>query len=52
MGTPLSTAVTVIRQLDTERTTELFCHIVNRWKSLGGWPLATPEDVPADDNPQ
>jgi len=28
---------------DTERTAELFCHIVNKWKSLGGWPLA-PED--------
>ncbi|ABE54683.1 RNAse T [Shewanella denitrificans OS217] len=28
---------------DTERTAELFCHIVNRWKALGGWPLATPE---------
>jgi len=37
---------------DTERTTELFCHIVNRWKSLGGWPLATPDETPADDNPQ
>lgn len=24
---------------DTERTAELFCYIVNRWKSLGGWPL-------------
>lgn len=24
---------------DTERTAELFCLIVNRWKSLGGWPL-------------
>ena len=24
---------------DTERTAELFCHIVNKWKSLGGWPL-------------
>ena len=23
---------------DTQRTAELFCHIVNRWKSLGGWP--------------
>jgi ribonuclease T len=28
---------------DTERTAELFCHIVNRWKALGGWPL-----MPAD----
>ena len=24
---------------DTERTAELFCEIVNRWKRLGGWPL-------------
>jgi ribonuclease T len=23
---------------DTERTAELFCHIVNRWQQLGGWP--------------
>ncbi|GAB5415608.1 MAG: ribonuclease T [Congregibacter sp.] len=25
---------------DTERTAELFCTIVNRWKELGGWPVA------------
>lgn len=25
---------------DTARTAELFCQIVNRWKKLGGWPLA------------
>ncbi|MFQ6371706.1 ribonuclease T [Shewanella sp. YIC-542] len=24
---------------DTERTAELFCYIVNRWKALGGWPV-------------
>lgn len=24
---------------DTEKTAELFCHIVNKWLSLGGWPL-------------
>jgi ribonuclease T len=24
---------------DTERTSELFCELVNRWKRLGGWPL-------------
>lgn len=38
---------------DTERTAELFCYIVNRWKALGGWPLPaaaeteaeTPQDV-------
>ncbi|MBT1445786.1 ribonuclease T [Shewanella sp. JM162201] len=28
---------------DTERTAELFCHIVNRWKALGGWPLVGAE---------
>ena len=25
---------------DTEKTAELFCHIVNKWQALGGWPLA------------
>ena len=25
---------------DTEKTAELFCLIVNRWKELGGWDLA------------
>lgn len=24
---------------DTQKTAELFCHIVNRWRALGGWPL-------------
>lgn len=24
---------------DTEKTAELFCGIVNKWKALGGWPL-------------
>lgn len=24
---------------DTARTAELFCLIVNRWQSMGGWPL-------------
>lgn len=26
---------------DAERTAELFCFIVNRWKELGGWPPQT-----------
>ncbi|PYE32067.1 RNAse T [Idiomarina fontislapidosi] len=25
---------------DTEKTAELFCWMVNKWKDLGGWPLA------------
>ncbi|MGO4999578.1 ribonuclease T [Oceanisphaera sp. W20_SRM_FM3] len=29
---------------DTQKTTELFCLIVNRWKALGGWPLAAIEN--------
>lgn len=29
---------------DTERTAELFCHIVNKWKALGGWPLPPEEE--------
>ncbi len=24
---------------DTEKTAELFCAIVNRWRDMGGWPL-------------
>ena len=24
-------------QYDCEKTAELFCHIVNRWKALGGY---------------
>ncbi len=28
---------------DTERTAELFCEIVNKWKKLGGWPLFEPQ---------
>lgn len=36
---------------DTERTAELFCEIVNRWKKLGGWPVpAVEEETPADSN--
>ena len=26
---------------DTEKTAELFCLIVNRWKEMGGWDLTT-----------
>tara|TARA_B100001094_G_scaffold332850_2_gene406860 strand:+ start:1995 stop:2636 length:642 start_codon:yes stop_codon:yes gene_type:complete len=26
-------------QYDTEKTAELFCWMVNRWKTLGGWPV-------------
>lgn len=26
---------------DAQKTAELFCELVNRWKRLGGWPIAT-----------
>ncbi len=29
---------------DAEKTADLFCKIVNRWKELGGWPLADSSD--------
>lgn len=31
-------------EYDTEKTAELFCTMVNQWKRLGGWPLATTAD--------
>ncbi len=29
---------------DTQKTAELFCFMVNRWKELGGWPLTSPPE--------
>jgi ribonuclease T len=26
---------------DTQKTAELFCYMINRYRSLGGWPLGT-----------
>jgi ribonuclease T len=37
---------------DTVKTAELYCSIVNRWKELGGWPLAAAvEDSCEEDQP-
>ncbi|GAB2995267.1 ribonuclease T [Psychrosphaera aestuarii] len=30
---------------DTEKTADLFCYMVNRWKDLGGWPIPEVADV-------
>ena len=30
-------------EYDTRKTADLFCKMINQWKSLGGWPLALPE---------
>lgn len=29
---------------DAEKTADLFCFIVNKWRELGGWPIAIGED--------
>lgn len=34
---------------DTEKTAELFCLIVNRWKDLGGWEMAIAHHYDDDD---
>jgi ribonuclease T len=28
---------------DAQKTTELFCYMVNRYKALGGWPVENKE---------
>lgn len=39
-GIPFDSAQAHSALYDTEQTALLFCEIVNRWKRLGGWPLA------------
>ncbi|MFA5631810.1 MAG: ribonuclease T [Porticoccaceae bacterium] len=36
-GIPFSNREAHNAAYDAERTAELFCHIVNRWRDLGGW---------------
>lgn len=33
---------------DTERTADLFCWMINRWRELGGWPPAEPDSDDSD----
>ncbi|MDP2562894.1 ribonuclease T [Psychrobium sp. 1_MG-2023] len=33
---------------DTERTAELFCHIVNKWQTMGGWSFPSPDEDQAN----
>lgn len=30
---------------DTQKTTDLFCNIINSWKKLGGWPLTQDNEL-------
>lgn len=34
---------------DAEKTADLFCFIVNQWKTLGGWPLMASAAMEADE---
>jgi ribonuclease T len=43
-GIPFDHKLAHSAKYDTERTAELFCYIVNKWKDLGGWPMPVPED--------
>jgi len=40
---PFSNSEAHSAKYDTEKTAELFCEMVNRWKRLGGWPLIANE---------
>ncbi|MEP0073847.1 MAG: ribonuclease T, partial [Marinomonas sp.] len=40
---PFSNSEAHSAKYDTEKTAELFCEMVNRWKQLGGWPLIANE---------
>lgn len=44
-GIEFSNAEAHSAKYDTEKTAELFCEIVNRWKRLGGWQLAINHEV-------
>ncbi|GAB3481933.1 ribonuclease T [Marinomonas epiphytica] len=44
---PFSNSQAHSAKYDTEKTAELFCDMVNRWKQMGGWPLASQSE---DDN--
>ena len=44
---PFSNSEAHSAKYDTEKTAELFCEMVNRWKRLGGWPLI--ESEPEED---
>lgn len=45
-GIPFSQSEAHSALYDATRTAELFCTIVNRWRSLGGWPPPPPAEIP------
>lgn len=47
-GIPFSNKEAHSAAYDAEKTADLFCGIVNRWKSLGGYPPPPPQPVDPD----
>lgn len=45
-GIPFSQTRAHSALYDATRTAELFCSLVNRFRSLGGWPPPAPRDIP------
>lgn len=43
---PFDNAEAHSAEYDATKTAELFCLIVNRWQSLGGWTLPAPSAAP------
>ncbi|ABF14018.1 ribonuclease T [Candidatus Palibaumannia cicadellinicola] len=44
-GIPFNTSEAHSALYDAERTAELFCELVNRWKRLGGWTKVTTSSI-------
>ncbi|GLS26265.1 ribonuclease T [Marinibactrum halimedae] len=49
-GIPFSNREAHSAAYDAEKTADLFCYIVNRWRDLGGWPLPESEIDEENDN--
>lgn len=50
-GIPFSSREAHSAAYDAEKTADLFCGIVNRWKELGGFPPPPVEEEPAEEGP-
>ncbi|MDG5498720.1 ribonuclease T [Marinobacter sp. BGYM27] len=48
-GIPFSSREAHSAAYDAEKTADLFCGIVNRWKELGGFPPPPVEEAPVDE---
>jgi ribonuclease T len=49
-GIPFDSGSAHSAEYDAEKTAELFCGIVNKWRELGGWPLGEPTGLGTRDS--